>query len=470
MRAEPAKNIVIGAGPAGMACAWTLAAAGVPVQVVEKDALPGGLCRTLDFNGYLFDIGGHRFLSKSPEINRLWREIMQDDMLSVKRLSRIYFHKKFFSYPLSFFNTFRNLGVWESVRCIASYLRALVVRPGDNRTFEGWIINHFGRRLYEIFFKTYTEKVWAVVCRDISADWAVQRIRGLSLKVALREIFFKTEGRPKTLAEEFLYPRTGPGEFYQRFERRIWSLGGEFRYFTRVTSLRHAEGRIESLVCEESPSGRVYELPADTVFSTMPLSLLIRAMVPQAPEPVREAASRLKFRSFLVVNVILNRPEVFPDQWIYIQDPEVRMGRIQNYKNWSPAMTRDPRKTSLGLEYFCTAGDSLWQMNDVDLIDFALTELEKTGLAERRDYVSGFVVRRENVYPVYTLGYEQHVRVIREWLESFSNLKTLGREGLFHYDNSDHALLTGIYGARNFLGEGPYNVWDVNVDETYLET
>ncbi len=470
MRESPDQPVVIGAGPAGMACAWTLAAAGVPVKILEKEDLPGGLCRTLNFNGHLFDIGGHRFLSKSAEVNRLWHEVMQEDMLHVKRLSRIYFHKKFFDYPLSFFNTFRNLGLWESLRCIASYFRCLLTHPGDERTFEGWITNHFGRRLYEIFFKTYTEKVWAVVCGGISADWAAQRIRGLSLRVALREIFFKSGARPKTLAEEFLYPRTGPGEFYQRFERRIWGLGGEFAYHTRVSGLRHEKNKITALLVEETPSGRIFEMPVPFVFSTMPLPLLVRAMIPQAPEPVLAAARQLRFRSFLVVNVILNREHVFPDQWIYIQDPEVRMGRIQNYKNWSPAMTMDLRKTSLGLEYFCTQDDDLWRMNDVDLIDFALMELEKTGLAGRRDYVNGFVVRRANVYPVYSLGYEKHVGVIRAWLETFDNLKTLGREGLFHYDNSDHALLTGIYAARNYLGEGPYNVWDVNVDESYLET
>ena len=467
---EAPRPIVIGAGPAGMACAYTLAQAGRPAQVIERDEEPGGLCRTLDFNGYLFDIGGHRFLSKSEEVNALWQRVMKSDMLRVRRLSRIYFHKRFFNYPLSFFNTCWNLGPWESLRCLASYAQAMLFRPGDDRTFEGWIINHFGRRLYEIFFKTYTEKVWAVVCKDISADWATQRIRGLSLRVAMAAIFFRQKGTPKTLAEEFLYPKTGPGEFYNRLERILSGLGTEMTYKTAVTGLRHEGSRVQTLILEKRPLGRQREIAADFVFSTMPLPLLVKALIPAAPPEVLEAAAPLKFRSFLVVNVILNREHVFPDQWLYIQDPAVRLGRIQNYKNWSPAMTVDLKKTSLGLEYFCTQDDDLWRMNDVDLIDFAVAELEKIRLAHRRELINGFVVRRANVYPVYSLDYERHVAVLRRYLEKFENLCTLGREGLFRYDNSDHALLTGMYAARNYLGLGAYDVWNVNTEKVYLET
>ncbi len=470
MSTAPVKPIIIGAGPAGMACAYTLGQAGRPVQIIERDDAPGGLCRTLDFNGYLFDIGGHRFLSKSEEVNALWHRVMASDMLRVRRLSRIYFHKRFFNYPLSFFNTCWNLGGWESLRCLASYVYAMMVRPGDDRTFEGWIINHFGRRLYEVFFKTYTEKVWAVVCKDISADWATQRIRGLSLRVALAAIFLGKKSTPKTLAEEFLYPKTGPGEFYNRLERILCDFGAEFKYQTAVINVLHEQGRrVHGLVLEDRPHGRRREIPASFVFSTMPLPLLVRALIPAAPREVLEAAAQLKFRSFLVVNVILNREHVFPDQWLYIQDPDVRMGRIQNYKNWSPAMTVDSKKTSLGLEYFCSQDDDLWRMNDVDLIDFSVSELEKIKLAHRRDLINGFVVRRVNVYPVYSLDYEKNVAVVRRYLEKFENLYTLGREGLFRYDNSDHALLTGMYAARNFMGMGEYDVWNVNTEKVYLE-
>ncbi|MBI3306625.1 MAG: NAD(P)/FAD-dependent oxidoreductase [Candidatus Omnitrophica bacterium] len=467
---ESLKSIlIVGAGPAGMACAHTLAKAGCTATVFEKEQVPGGLCRTLNFDGYLFDIGGHRFLTKSDEINQLWQDVLEGDLLRVKRLSRIYFRRRFFNYPLSFANTFANLGLVESFKCIASYFWCKWKRPGDDQTFEGWITNHFGKRLYDIFFKTYTEKVWAVACRDLSADWATQRIRGLSLKVAIKNAFGKKQNAPKTLAEEFYYPRTGPGEFYQRLEKLITNHGTEFSYGQTVVGIRCEGKRAVSLITEERKEGKRKEHKADHIFSTMPLPLLVRLLSPRPPAAVLEAADRLQFRSFIVINVILNREFIFPDQWLYIQDEDVKMGRIQNYKNWSPGMVADAKKTSLGLEYFCTQGDEFWNMNNPDMINFAMEELEKIGIAKRRDLINGFVLRCANVYPVYSLQYEKHITVIRRYLENFENLQTLGREGLFRYDNSDHALLTGIYAARNFLGEGPFDVWNVNTEKQYLE-
>lgn len=463
--------LILGAGPAGMACAYTLAQHRRPCLVVDRETEPGGLCRTLNFHGYLFDIGGHRFLTKSAEVNTLWREVMGDDLLRVKRLSRISYRKRLFNYPLSFVNTFWNLGPIESARCIASYLWCKCTKPGDETTYQGWIVNRFGKRLYEIFFKTYTEKVWAVPCHDLSARWAQQRIRGLSLRVAIRQALFRTNGRaPKTLAEEFLYPRTGPGEFYRRLRERSTALGGQFAFGKTVTGIQHNGQEVTAVDVQDGRGGVIDTVPAERVFSSLPLPILVKLLRPRAPEPVLAAAMQLRFRSFIVLNVILDQGEVFRDQWIYVQSPDVKMGRIQNYKNWSPAMVVDPTKTSLGLEYFCTEGDELWRMNDVDLINFAVGELEQIGIASRRHLIDGFVVRRPNVYPVYSLEYKTHVTTLRRYLESFTNLQTLGRGGLFRYDNSDHALLTGIYAARNFMGDGPYDLWAVNTDGEYLES
>lgn len=460
------REIILGAGPTGMGCAYTLAKAKQSFLVVEKDDAPGGLCRTLNFHSYLFDIGGHRFLSKSEEINQLWHDVMGDDMLQVRRLSRIYYRRRYFNYPLSFFNTFWNLGPMESFLCVASYLRGKHFKPGDDNTFEGWIINRFGKRLYDIFFKTYTEKVWALACQDISADWAIQRIQGLSLRVAIQKMLLgMKENAPKTLSEEFLYPRTGPGEFYRRLRNLTQALGGRFVFGKNVTSIKHDGQKIVSVEIQDSQEGKDKELPVEYLFSSVPLPVLVRLLEPPPPKDILTCAQRLRFRSLLVVNIILDKEDVFPDQWIYVHSPEVRLGRIQNHKNWSPAMVVDLKKTSLGLEYFCTEEDSLWNMNDMDLIDYAIEELEKIGIISRRHLISGFVVRRPHAYPVYSLDYQENVDIIRRYLDRFCNLQTMGRGGLFRYDNSDRTLLSGIYAARNFLEKANYDVWRGNLED-----
>ncbi len=461
---------IIGAGPAGMACAYILAKGGHTAVVIDEDKDAGGLCQTLEFSGYLFDIGGHRFLSKSDLINTIWQEVMAEDLLRVRRLSRIFYRRRFFNYPLSFFNTFWNLGPFESLRCITSYGYCRLINPGDDQTFEGWIINRFGKRLYEIFFDTYTRKVWAVPCKDISADWAVQRIRGLSLRVAIKKALFGARSRgPKTLAEEFLYPKKGPGQFYANLEKSLKDMGTLFLFEKRAIRVNHTEGKVTSIVMTDKSESDAQEIPVDYLFSSMPLTDLIRALNPPPPENIRRAASRLQFRSFLVVNVILDCESLFPDQWIYVHSPDVKLGRIQNYKNWSPFMTANPKRTSLGLEYFCTEGDELWEMNDIDLIDFALEELEKIGIVSRKHLINGFVVRRKNVYPVYSLDYQRSLDVLQEYLSQFKNFQTMGRAGLFRYDNSDHAMLSGIGAARNYMDKSAYNLWSQGPQQEYLE-
>ncbi len=470
-REGPSPGIVIaGAGPAGMACASGLARRGRPAMVVEKDSRCGGLCQTIDFDGCLFDIGGHRFLSRIGEVNALWQEILGDELLRVKRLSRIFYRGRFFKYPLSFFDTFRNLGPVESALCVASYLKDRASRPADDGTFEGWIINRFGRRLFRIFFDVYTQKVWAIPCKDLSADWARQRIQGLSLRVALRQAILGTwASGPKTLTEEFLYPRRGPGEFFDRLRDETSGRGGRFAFDTAVTAVEHDGRRVRAVELRGDRWPGREMVPVEHFVSTMPLPRLVRSLKPLPPEPVQAAAGALKFRSYLVANVILDEKDLFPDQWIYVHSPEVRMGRIQNYKNWSPDMTADPDRTSLGLEYFCDEGDALWSKSDPELIDFALGELARIGIGSRRKLVAGFVVRRPDAYPLYNRDYQEHLRVVRDYLVRFDNLLTVGRAGLFRYCNSDLALKMGLNAADRILGLPSVDPWDMGRDPDYLE-
>jgi len=469
-QASPHDVVIAGAGPAGLACALALVRKGRPPLLLEKDSRVGGLCQTIEFNGYLFDIGGHRFLSKFEEVNELWREFLAGELLRVRRLSRIYYRGRFFKYPLSFFDTFSKLGPAESVRCVASYFKGRVFRPADDTTFEGWIINRFGRRLYDIFFDIYTQKVWAIPCQDLSADWARQRIQGLSLRVALKRAVIKTGKKaPKTLTEEFLYPRRGPGEFFDRLQQAVVEGGGRIAFNKKVSAVEHDGRRILAVeLGNDRPAGREKVFLTHFV-SSLPLPLLVKSLRPPPPGRVLAAAEKLRYRSFLVVNIILNKKDLFPDQWIYVHSPEARLGRIQNYKNWSPDMILDPNKTSLGLEYFCSEGDSLWRKNDIELIDFALTELSRIGIGSRKNLISGFVIRRADVYPVYSLDYRAHLGVIRDYLGRFENFQTIGRAGLFRYCNSDLALQMGRYAAERILGGPARDLWTLGQEQNYLE-
>lgn len=451
--------VVIGAGPAGLGCAYELGQAGQTALIAEQEDQPGGLCRTVNFNGYLFDIGGHRFLTETPEVRRLWDRLMGQDLLSVKRLSRIYYRRRYFRYPLSFFNTFWNLGAWESAACIASYAWCKALKPADDRGLEGWIINRFGKRLYEIFFDTYNEKIWNIPCRQLSADWAAERIRGLSLRVAIQDALNLCKGKPKTLTEEFLYPRTGPGEFYKRLADLVRRQGSACVFKKEAVRIHRRQDRVCAVDFLNRDTGGIETVPLDYLFSSIPLTELIRIIEPAPPADVRQAAEALSFRSFLVVNIILDKERVFSDQWVYVHSPEVKLCRIQNYKNWSPAMVADFKKTSLGMEYFCSASDALWNMNDIDLIDYAVRDLERIGISVRRHVISGFVIRYKHAYPVYSSGYQAHREVVKGYLKKIGNLQTMGRGGLFRYDHSDRALLSGMHCARNFLGSGAHDVW-----------
>ncbi len=441
---------IIGAGPAGLTAALELTRHGFETVVFERSRHLGGLARTEEYQGNYFDIGGHRFYTKLPEIQQLWEEILGDDFRKVGRLSRIYYGGRFLKYPLEPLNALSNLGIRESLYILGSYI-SIQIRPLPREdTFEEWVTNRFGRRLFQVFFKTYTEKVWGIPCSKIQADWAAQRIKGLSLISALREAVFGSQD-VKTLINEFHYPVLGPGMMWKEVTRRILEDGGEVRLENPVTRVNCRSDRVRSLTVAHGGSEDEFEV--ENVISSMPLTTLVESMRPQPPPEILEAAGQLQYRAFLIVGLIVTSKELFPDQWIYIHTPDVRVGRIQNFKNWSPDMVADPDTTTVGMEYFCSEGDDLWTMEDASLIDLASRELEWLGLADSGAVVDGVVIRQPKAYPVYDGDYRASLLHIQEYLARFSNLQTVGRNGMHRYNNQDHSMLTGILAARNLNGE-----------------
>ncbi len=464
--------LVIGAGPAGLTAAYELLKLGMRPTVVEADAQVGGLSRTVNYKGYRFDIGGHRFFSKVPIINDLWREILQDEFLTRPRLSRIYYANHFFDYPLKAFNALSGLGPLEAALVTMSYAKAKVFPDEEEVNFEQWVSNRFGQRLYEIFFKSYTEKVWGISCSEISADWAVQRIKNLSLQDALRNALFGAgqtkDGQTITsLIETFHYPRLGPGMMWEHCERLLAGRGVPTLRSIKVEKIRHHNGSVVSVYGRTNTGGMV-EFVGDKVISTMPLRSLIRMLDPVPPDEVLAAANRLRYRDYMTAALIVGRQEVFPDNWIYIHSPKVKIGRIQNYKNWSASMVPDPSKTSLGLEYFLWQEEEMWRWTDDRLIEFGISECTALGLIEPSEVEDGAIVRMKKAYPVYDRTYADSLATIRRYLETLPELQTIGRNGLHRYNNQDHSMLTGIYAARNLAGE-KLDVWSVNTEKDYLE-
>jgi len=464
--------VVIGAGPAGLTAALELAELGVPVLVVEANTRVGGLAQTVQYKGFRFDIGGHRFFTKVPAVRALWRSMLGADFLTRPRLSRILFDGKFFDYPLKPADALFNLGVFRSIAIVASYLR-VKVRPVDPEiSFEDWVTNRFGRRLFRLFFKTYTEKVWGIPCGTISARWAAQRIQGLSLKIAVINMLApwlnRRPGREvKTLVDEFEYPRLGPGMMWEAFAARIEELGGSVLLNARVTAVSHDGHAVRGVEIEDADGGRLFQ-PASNVVSTMPLTHLVKSLGRGASASVEQATRDLKYRDFITVAVVVDRAELFPDNWIYIHDPSVKVGRIQNFKNWSADMVPDQSKTCLGLEYFCSRGDDISSLSNAQLVELAKTELEAIGLVQRQWIVDATVVRVPNAYPVYDEAYEQALSIIREYVSGFTNLQTIGRNGTHTYNNQDHSMVMGMLAVRNLLGD-QHDVWTIDHPDEYLE-
>jgi protoporphyrinogen oxidase len=474
------ETLVIGAGPAGLTAAYLLSKQGRQVTVLESDPQQvGGISRTVSHNGYLFDIGGHRFFSKSKAVVDLWDEILPNDFIERPRLSRIYYNGKYYAYPLKAFEALKNLGIGTSVACVASYLyaRARPVKAPAN--FHEWVRNQFGERLFSIFFKTYTEKVWGLSCDAISADWAAQRIKGLDLGAAIidgvkRSLGLRKRqkaGGPviKTLIESFRYPRRGPGMMWEAAAEKTARQGGNILLDRTVDSLAYEPATGIWTVSARRGDGSRETFTARHVVSSAPVRELVNAI---RPRPLSTFNARsLNYRDFLTVALIAKSDQNFPDNWIYIHDPSVKVGRVQNFRSWSPEMIPDETHTCLGLEYFCFEGDGLWNSADADLVALAKAEIGRIGLIDPADVVDACVVRQPKAYPVYDEDYAHHVATVRRELErDFPTLHLVGRNGMHKYNNQDHAMMTAMLTVENICaGTRRHDVWRVNEDAEYTE-
>ncbi len=464
------RTVVIGAGPAGLVTAYDLVRNGQEAIVLEQADKVGGISRTETYKGYRFDIGGHRFFTKVGEVQALWKEILEDDFIQVPRMSRIYYRDRFFDYPLSISSTLKNIGPIDSTLIVLSYLKAKIktkLEPDrEAENFEEWVTERFGRRLYRTFFKSYTEKVWGIPCNKIQAEWAAQRIKGLSLSKAVINAMFGSNDT-KTLIKEFDYPILGPGMMWEKCRDLIEEGGSTVAMETRALRVERTGTRIDRVIVQKGD--QISTVTGDHFVSSMPVSALVRRLDPPAPAAVLAAANGLKYRDFLIVPIVVNIKSLFPDNWIYIHSPEFRVGRIQNFKNWSAAMVPDLEKTCLGMEYFCSEGDDIWEQSDEELIRLATKEIVGLNLVPDASLVEdGTVIRQKKAYPVYDGDYRQHLAVLQDFMQTFENLQTVGRNGMHRYNNQDHSMLSGLLAAKNILGE-QHDLWNINVERSYHE-
>jgi protoporphyrinogen oxidase len=463
--------VIIGAGPAGLTAAWQLAKAGRTSTVLEADSVVGGIAQTAERDGWRFDIGGHRFFTKVKAVEDVWHEILEDDdFLTRPRMSRIYYNKKFFDYPLKPMNALKGLGLVEAVRCVASYAWARVRPPKDQSTFEGWTTARFGSRLYRIFFKTYTEKLWGVPATEIQADWAAQRIKNLSLFKAITNAILPKRNQKDitSLIEEFQYPKYGPGMMWERCRELVEERGTKVVMEAPVTKVHHQDGKAVAVTA--TPGGTPTRYEASHVISSMPISTLLKIMDPPPPDDVLAAANALGYRDFLTIALVVPESAGFPDNWIYVHSPDVKLGRIQNFGSWSPWLVKEGR-TCLGLEYFVFEGDELWNTPDDQLVALGTRELRQLGLLDPATTPeAGYVVRMPKAYPMYDAAYKANVARLRAWLEQNApNVYPVGRNGMHKYNNQDHSMYTAMLSIENILDGADHDIWNVNVEAAYHE-
>jgi protoporphyrinogen oxidase len=456
--------VALGGGPAGLTAGYLLAKQGKPVIVLESTDQVGGIARTDVREGYRFDLGGHRFFTKAKEVDALWHEILADEFLRRPRQSRIYWNHKFLEYPLQGMDVIKKLGPVDLTKALVSYMWAAARPKGREDTFEQWVTNRFGRWLFNQFFKSYTEKVWGVSTSEIRGEWAAQRIKGLSFFAAAKNAFVGNKGNQiKSLISEFNYPRYGPGQMWEKMRDEIRAHGGEVRLNAPVTRIRFDGDRVAEVIA----GGET--LTPSYVISSLPLRTTVGIAEPEAPGDVRDAARGLRYRDFLTVLLVIENEDVFPDNWIYIHDPSVTVGRIQNFRAWSPFMVPNDKDASIGMEYFCFEGDELWSMSDDDLVAMATREIQQLGLARADKVKMGFVVRVHKAYPMYDAEYADRVKTIRGWLDRIPNLIQVGRNGLHRYNNSDHSMLTAMRAVDNILIGSHHDIWAVNAESVYHE-
>ena len=454
---------VIGAGPAGLTAAYELAKAGVAVEVFEGADRVGGMAASFDLWGQIVDFGPHRFFSTDPVVNRVWSEVIGDDYDMVDRLTRIYYKGKFFDYPLKAFNALFGLGVFQSTLCVASYAAARFFPRKDEGSFENWVANRFGYRLYSIFFKSYSEKLWGISCRELDADCAALRIKKLSLIEAIKAAVLGGGGsKHKTLVDQFAYPRRGTGSFYEKMAERIVEHGGRIHLRTRVRSVSHRETGEAEIVLTDGSVRRF-----DHVVSSMPLTDLVLGLNP--PEEIAQKVQRLRYRNTILVYLEIQGDHLFPDQWIYVHSPDLDTGRITNFRNWVPTLYGDKPNTIVCMEFWSYDADAVWTEADEATVERAKSEMLSTGLVGDARILGGHVVRLRKSYPVYNRGYRDNLAPVERYLSGIPTLTAIGRYGAFKYNNQDHSILMGVYAAQNILGQTQHNLWAINTDYEYQE-
>jgi protoporphyrinogen oxidase len=458
---------VIGAGPAGITAAYELAKGGMQVEVFEAGDAVGGMARTIELWGQKVDLGPHRFFSTDDRVNHLWFEVAGEDYHPVDRLTRIYYRNRFFHYPLQAGNALRNMGLLQAARCTASYLREKIAptcSTEEAEDFESWVVGRFGRRLFEMFFKSYSEKLWGIPCRELDADFAAQRIKKFSLGEAIKSALGLSRGKHKTLVDQFAYPTGGTGMIYERMAREICRHGGKVHLQRPVRRVLHSGGRVDGLVLADGE-----RRPFEHVISTMPLTLLVRGLG-DLPPAVRDAVDSLSYRNTILVYLLADGVDLFPDQWLYVHSPDLLVGRVTNFRNWVPELYGDARTSILTLEYWCNRDDAFWEKSDGELVALAGEDIDKTGLVAKASVLDGHVIRLARSYPVYRRGYRDHLAKVVAYLERFQGLTAIGRYGAFKYNNQDHSILMGILAAENILDGRNHLLWTINTDyESYQE-
>ena len=465
------KFVILGAGPAGMGAAWELYKKGAKhITVIDHNDQVGGLARTMKFKGYFFDVGPHRFLTKYAEVEALWKELLGDDLLSRPRLTRIYYRNRFFVYPLKLTDALWNLGLWQSMLVGMSFLKAQVRWYGkDPKNFAEWTEKTFGNRMSQAFFRDYFTKVWGIGAHEVGIEWAGQRIK----RISIRDFFgkklkeFVWQQKSENIGNKFYYPRYGAGQFYTTMQKKLAAAGVTFQLGRTVLAIRHEGSRLTS-VETEGQGGKAETFSGDIFISSIPANFLISALAPAVSNDVRALTSAMRFRAHIAVNMIVNRKDLFADSWLYIQSVDFRIARIGNYGAFSPDMLGNPDTSAIGVEFFCFAGDTFWEKSDEDIIALAVDELVKLGFISRQEYASAFVVRHEDAYPTYYLGYREAFARVRQCLEAFENLRLIGRAGMYKYKDQDHALYTGILTVRNLFGEDN-DVWELGEEKEFFE-
>ncbi len=458
------KIAVIGAGPAGMTAAYQLSKKGHTVDVFEASNAVGGMSKTLSMWGQKVDIGPHRFFSNDTRINELWLEVVGNDYEMVDRLTRIYYNKRFFHYPIKAFDALKNLGVFNAMSCVVSYGVEKLSPAKDKTTFEGWVTNRFGKKLYNVFFKTYTEKLWGIPCNVLDADFAAQRIKKFSLGEAMKTAVFGNKGNHKTLVDQFAYPHGGTGMVYERMAAFVKNHEGNIFLNKPIKRVLTKDKRAYAIELED---GIIQEY--DYIVSSMPLSLLV-SRLPEVPEKVKTAANALKFRNTIIVYLNVNAKNLFPDNWLYIHSADLMMGRLTNFRNWSPHLYGEQQSTICALEYWCYDEDDFWSWDDSKLIELGKEELRKTGLIGNAEITDGNVCKIHRCYPVYSKGYKETLSSVVDYLKEIEKLQVIGRYGAFKYNNQDHSILMGKLAAENIAESKNHNLWDINTDyEDYQE-